>query len=63
MKKLMVLFVMIMLAFSVSILVYAQNPEGAKPEETSIVQMKARVISVIDQRINLLQEGKSHEGS
>ena len=60
MKKLMVIFIMVMLALGVSILAYAQNPEGAKPQEKmSIEQRKARFISSIDQRINLLQELKT----
>ena len=60
MKKLMVLFIVVILALGVSILTYAQNPEGAKPQEKMpIEQRKAMFISAVDQRINLLQELKT----
>jgi len=60
MKKLMVFLIVVTLALGVSILAYAQNPEGAKPQKkVSIEQRKARFISSIDQRINLLQELKT----
>lgn len=60
MRKLMVLFIVVILALGVFILVYGQNPEGAKPQEKmSIEQRKAKFISAIDQRIHLLQEFKT----
>jgi len=60
MKKLMVFFIVVILALGVSIVTYAQGPEGTKPQEKmSIEQRKARFISSIDQRINLLQELKT----
>jgi len=60
MKKLTVLFIVVILVLGVSILAYAQNPEGAKPQEkVSIEQRKAKFISSIDERINLLQELKT----
>jgi len=60
MKKLMVFFIVVILALGISILTYAQNPEGAKPQEKMpIEQRKATFISSIDQRINLLQELKT----
>jgi hypothetical protein len=60
MKKLMVFFIVVILALGVSILSYAQNPEGAKPQEkVSIEQRKAKFISSIDQRVKLLQELKT----
>ena len=60
MKKLIVIFIMIILALGASILAYAQNPQGAKPQEKmSIEQRKARFISSIDQRITLFQELKT----
>lgn len=56
MKKLMGIFIVVILALGVSIPAYAQSPEGAKPEERmSIEQRKAKLISSIDGRINLLQ--------
>ena len=56
----MVFFIVVILALGVSILTYAQNPEGAKPQEKmSIEQRKATSISSIDQRISLLQELKA----
>jgi hypothetical protein len=60
MKKLTVIFIAIVLALGVSILTYAQNPEGGNPQErTSIEQRKAKIISSIDERIKMLQEDKS----
>ena len=60
MKKLKIFFIMVILALGVSVFVYAQNPEGAKPQEKMpIEQRKAMFISAIDQRINLLQELKT----
>jgi len=60
MKKLMVVLIVIMLVLGVSILAYAQNPEGSKPQEKmSIDQRKAKLISSIDERINMLQEVKA----
>jgi hypothetical protein len=60
MKNLMVILIVISLVLGVSILAYAQNPEGPKPQgKISIEQRKARLISAIDQRINLLQEVKA----
>jgi|APFre7841882654_1041346.scaffolds.fasta_scaffold255285_2 hypothetical protein len=57
MKKLMVIFLVVIFASGVSILAYAQSPEGAKPQEKiSIEQRKANLISSIDERINMLQE-------
>lgn len=47
-------------ALGVPILAYAQNPEGAKPQEKiSIEQRKAKIISSIDERIKMLQEEKA----
>jgi len=60
MKNLMVILIVISLVLGVSILAYAQSPEGSKPQgKISIEQRKARLISAIDQRINLLQEAKT----
>ena len=60
MKKLMVIFIVVIFALGVLILAYAQNPEGARPQEKmSIEQRKARLISSIDERINMLQEVKT----
>ncbi len=60
MKKLMVIFLVVMFASGVSILAYTQSPEGAKPQEKmSIEQRKAKLISSIDERINMLQEVKT----
>ena len=60
MKKLMVFLIVVILALGVSVLAYAQNPEGAKPQEKMpIEQRKAKFISSIDERINLLQELKT----
>jgi hypothetical protein len=60
MKKLMVIFIVVIFALGVFILAYAQNPEGARPQEKmSIEQRKARLISSIDERINMLQEVKT----
>lgn len=57
MKKLMVIFLVVIFASGASILAYAQSPEGAKPQEKmSIEQRKANLISSIDERINMLQE-------
>jgi hypothetical protein len=36
-KKLMVLFIVFMLPLGVSILAYAQDPKGAKPQEQTFV--------------------------
>jgi len=56
----MVFFTVVILALGIFILVYAQNPESAKPHEKMFIeQRKARFISAIDQRINLLQEFKT----
>jgi hypothetical protein len=60
MKKLIVIFWVVIFALGVSILAYAQNPEPAKPQgKMSIEQRKANLISSIDQRINMLQEAKT----
>jgi lipoate-protein ligase A len=60
MKKSMVIFIVVILTLSLSILAYAQNPQGSKPQEKiSIEQRKAKLISSIDERINRLQELKS----
>jgi hypothetical protein len=56
MKRLMVILVVIILGLGVSIVSYAQNTEGSKPQgKISIEQRKARLISSIDERINMLQ--------
>jgi uncharacterized protein HemX len=60
MKKLTVIFIVVVLALGVSILTYSQYPEGAKPQEKmSIEQRKAKIISSIEERIKLLQEEKT----
>lgn len=60
MKKLIVIFLVVIFALGVSILAYAQSPEGAKPQEKmSIEQRKAKIISSIDERIKMLQEEKT----
>jgi len=60
MKKLIVIFLVVIFALGVFVLVYAQNPEPAKPQEKlSIEQRKAKIISLIDERINMLQEIKT----
>jgi vacuolar-type H+-ATPase subunit I/STV1 len=60
MKKLMVISIVVIFALGVFILAYAQNPEGARPQEKmSIEQRKAKEISLIDERINRLQELKT----
>ena len=60
MKKLMVIFMVVIFALGVSILAYAQNPEGAKPQEKMFIeQRKAKIISSIDERIKVLQEEKT----
>ena len=60
MKKLMVILIVIILGLGVSILSYAQNNEGSKPQEKiSIEQRKAKLISSIDERINMLQGVKA----
>jgi hypothetical protein len=60
MKKLIVIFIGMIFVLGVSILAYAQNPEGAKPQEKMFIeQRKAKIISSIDERIKLLQEEKT----
>jgi hypothetical protein len=60
MKKLMVIFMVVIFALGVFILAYAQNPEGARPQEKmSIEQRKAKIISSIGEHIKLLQEEKT----
>ena len=60
MKNSMLILTLVMLVLGVSILAYAQNPEGSKPQgKMSIEQRKAKLISSIDQRINSLQEVKA----
>ena len=60
MKKLMVILIGVVFILGIFILVYAQSPEGAKPQEKiSFEQRKANIISSIDQRINRLQELKT----
>ena len=60
MKKLMVFFTVVILALGVFVVVYAQNPQGAKPQEKMpIEQRKASFISAIEKRISLLQELKT----
>jgi hypothetical protein len=60
MKKLIVIFLVVIFALGVSILAYAQNPEAAKPQEkVSIEERKAKLISSIDERIKMLQEEKA----
>ncbi|HYA90592.1 MAG TPA: hypothetical protein VEK32_03735 [Thermodesulfobacteriota bacterium] len=60
MKKLAVIFIAVVLALGVSILTYAQNPEGGNPQEKALVeQRKAKIISSIDERIKMLQEDKT----
>ncbi len=60
MKKLIVIFLAVIFALSVSILAYSQSPQPPKPQEKiSIEQRKAKVISFIDERISMLQEEKA----
>ena len=60
MKKLILIFLVVIFAFGVSILAYAQNTEPAKPQEkVSIEEIKVRMISSIDERIKMLQEEKT----
>jgi hypothetical protein len=60
MKILTVIFIVVIFALGVSILAYAQNPEGGSPQEKmSIEQRKAKIISSIDERIKMLQEDKT----
>jgi hypothetical protein len=59
MKKLMVTLIVIILVLGVSILAYGQSPAGSKPQEKiSIEQRKAKLISSIDERIDMLQDVK-----
>jgi len=54
-KQIVVVFVMIVV-FCLSALAYAQSTEGSKPQEqVPMEQRKAKLMSLIDQRINLLQ--------
>lgn len=60
MKKLILIFVVVIFALGVSILAYAQNTEPSKPQEkVSIEETKARIISSIDERIKMLQEERA----
>jgi len=60
MKKLIIIFMVVIFTLGVSILAYAQNPEAAKPQEkVSIEERKAKIISAIDERIKMLQEEKA----
>ena len=60
MKKLVLIFLVVIFALSVSILTYAQDTEPAKPQEkVSIEESKAKIISSIDERIKMLQEEKA----
>jgi hypothetical protein len=60
MKKLILIFLVVIFALGVSILAYAQNTEPAKPQEkVSIEEWKARIISSIDERIKMLQDEKA----
>ena len=60
MKKLMVIFLVVIFVLGVSILAYSQKPEAAKPQEkVSIEERKAKIISSIDERIKMLQEDKA----
>jgi len=60
MKKLILIFLVVIFAFGVSILVYAQNTEPAKPQEkVSIEEIKVKMISSIDERITMLQEERA----
>jgi hypothetical protein len=60
MKKLMVIFLVVIFTLGVSILAYSQNPQPAKPQEKmSIEERKAQIISSIDERIKMLQEEKA----
>jgi len=38
MKKLMVIFIVVIFALGVFILAYAQNPEGARPQEKMSIE-------------------------
>jgi len=49
MKKRMVIFLVVIMTLSVSILAYSQSVE----------QIKAKMISYLDERINMLQEAKA----
>jgi len=60
MKKLILIFLVIIFALGVSALAYAQNTEPAKSQEqVSMEEMKAKIISSIDERIKMLQEEKA----
>jgi len=60
MKKLMVILIVMILVLGASILAYAQNTEGSKPQEkVPIEQRKAKLMSSIDERINMLQGVKA----
>ena len=60
MRKLLVIFLVVIFTFGVSILAYAQNPEPPKPQEkVSVEETKAKIISSIDERIKILQEEKA----
>ncbi len=60
MKKLILMFLVVMFALGVSILAYAQNTEPAKPQEkVSIEESKAKILSLIDDRIKMLQEERA----
>ena len=60
MKKLILIFLVVIFALGVSILAYAQDTEPGKPQEMmSIEEMKAKIISSIDGRIKMLQDEKA----
>ena len=60
MKKLMVIFLVVIFTLGVSVLAYSQNPEAGKPQEkVSIEERKAKIISSIDERIKMHQEEKT----
>lgn len=58
MKRLIVVLWTVVFVLGISVYVFAGNPEGTKPPMT-VEQRKEKMITLIDERIKMLQEAKT----
>lgn len=58
MKRLTAVLLAVVFVLGISVYVFAQNPEGTK-SPMSVEQRKEKMITLIDERIKMLQEAKT----
>jgi len=60
MKRLTAVLLAVVFVLGISVYVFAGNPEGTKaPQAMTVEQRKERMITLIDERIKMLQEAKT----